>query len=135
MALLAVVLCVNFAACSDDDENEPSVTPTLAGTTWKIIAIDDEEDEDWKVGSTLTFKTDGTIMTYPYSDDAEWEATYHLSDNELIIDFYVDGHVDDYVAGTISINGKTATYRYKWYDYDGSDLDDGKQYNMTLQKQ
>lgn len=26
MALLAVVLCVNFAACSDDDENEPPVT-------------------------------------------------------------------------------------------------------------
>lgn len=32
MALLAVVLCVNFAACSDDDE--PQTTSNLIGTVW-----------------------------------------------------------------------------------------------------
>lgn len=32
MALLAVVLCVNFTACSDDDE--PQTTSNLIGTVW-----------------------------------------------------------------------------------------------------
>lgn len=32
MALLAVVLCVNFAACSDDDED--SLPSSIAGTEW-----------------------------------------------------------------------------------------------------
>ena len=33
MALLAVVLCVNFAACSDDDE-DAALPSSLAGTEW-----------------------------------------------------------------------------------------------------
>lgn len=33
MALLALVLCVNFTACSDDDD-EPETVTDLIGTTW-----------------------------------------------------------------------------------------------------
>lgn len=32
MALLAIVLCVNFSACSDDDED--SLPSSIAGTEW-----------------------------------------------------------------------------------------------------
>lgn len=33
MALLAMILCVNFAACSDDDE--PQATSKFIGTVWR----------------------------------------------------------------------------------------------------
>lgn len=34
MALLAVVMCVNFIACSDDDDDNNSLPNSLAGTEW-----------------------------------------------------------------------------------------------------
>lgn len=125
MALLAVVLCVNFAACSDDDEDEPQVTPTtLAGTTWKITA----SDENGMEGVTFTFKADGTVTVNP----SMWsKVTYSVNDSDLKIIF----NDDDCIEGAISINGNTATYKYKWYDIDGSVHGSGTQHNMTLQKQ
>ena len=127
-SLLAVVLCVNFAACSDDDENEPSVTPTLAGTTWSVLTTN---EEDLEPGATVTFKTDGTVTwDIPESEWMDSKILYHLNGNELKI-VYND---DDYQLGTIFINGKTATYRYKWYDIDGTWQDEEYSY-VTLQKQ
>ena len=125
MALLAVVLCVNFAACSDDDEDEPQVTPTiLAGTTWKITA----SDENGMEGATFTFKADGTVTVNP----SMWsKVTYSVNNSDLKIVF----NDDDYIEGAISINGNAATYKYKWYDIDGSVQGSGTQHNMTLQKQ
>lgn len=35
MAILAVVLCVNFVSCSDDDEND-SLPSSIAGTEWTV---------------------------------------------------------------------------------------------------
>lgn len=125
MALLAVVLCVNFAACSDDDENEPPVTPsTLAGTTWKITA----SDENGMEGATFAFKTDGTISVNP----SMWsKVTYSVNGSDLKIVF----NDDDYIQGVVSINGNSATYKYKWYDIDGNVQGSGTQHSMTLQKQ
>lgn len=125
MTLLAVVLCVNFAACSDDDEDDTQVTPaTLAGTTWKITS----SDENGMEGATFTFKNDGTVTVNP----SKWEkVTYSVSGSDLKIIF----NNDDYIQGAISINGKTAAYKYKWYDIDGSVQNSGTQHNMTLQKQ
>lgn len=53
--LLMVVLCLNFAACSDDDEN-PSSYPTadeLVGTTW---AGKNEDKDAYEI--KITSKTD-----------------------------------------------------------------------------
>ena len=125
MALFAVVLCVNFAACSDDDENEPPVKhSTLAGTTWKITA----RDETGMEGATFAFTPDGNVTVNP----SLWsKVTYSVSDNDLKIVF----NDDDYIQGAISINGKTATYKYKWYDIDVGIQGSGTQHSMTLQKQ
>ena len=123
MALLAVVLCVNFAACSDD-EDEPQTTPaTLAGTTWKIAS----SDEDGMEGATFTFNEDKTVTVNP----SMWsKVTYSVSDSNLKIIF----NDDDYIEGAIAINGNSATYQYKWYDIDGT-VHSEMQHSMTLQKQ
>lgn len=124
MAILAVVLCVNFVSCSDDDD-EPQVTPaTLPRTTWKITA----SDENGMEGATFTFNEDKSVTVNP----SMWsKVTYSVSENNLKIVF----NDDDYIEGTISINGNTATYQYKWYDIDGTVHGSGTQHSMTLQKQ
>ena len=45
MAIVAVIMCVNFAACSDDDEEEANAT--IEGT-WKYTS---SSDEDLRSGS------------------------------------------------------------------------------------
>ena len=40
MAIVAVIMCVNFAACSDDDEEEANAT--IEGT-WKYTSSSDED--------------------------------------------------------------------------------------------
>lgn len=49
MALIAVIMCVNFVACSDDDEE---ANATIEGT-WKYTS---SSDEDMRSGS-FTFKS------------------------------------------------------------------------------
>ncbi len=127
MALLAVVLCVNFAACSDDDEDD---VQTLSGTTWKIVSSDDEDMEGTS-GATVAFKTDGTVKFNP---DAGWNyARWTLNGNTLKI-VLGEQNADDYIEGQISVNGNMATYRYHWADCDG-EWEDTEYYTMTLQKQ
>ena len=125
MALLAVVLCTGFASCSDSEDNgTPADLSTLAGTTWKITST----DEIGIKGATFAFLADGTVTVKP----SMWsKVNYTVSGSDLKIVF----NNDDYIQGLVSINGNTATYRYKWYDIDGSVQDNGTQHNMTLQKQ
>ena len=54
--LLMVVLCLNFAACSDDDDNNPSPYPTaeeLVGTTWSGTNADNDVYEIKLTSTTL----------------------------------------------------------------------------------
>ncbi|GFI00492.1 hypothetical protein IMSAGC004_02900 [Bacteroidaceae bacterium] len=67
MALIAVVMCVNFAACSDDDEDESGNAASLIGT-WKVVKtvyddgeIIDGEEHDcpyWVIDSSTIYSTD-----------------------------------------------------------------------------
>ncbi|WP_294619787.1 lipocalin family protein [uncultured Bacteroides sp.] len=64
MALIAVVMCVNFAACSDDDEDESGNAASLIGT-WKIVktVYDDGEITEhdypyWVIDSSTIYYTD-----------------------------------------------------------------------------
>ena len=57
MALIAVIMCVNFVACSDDDEE---ANATIEGT-WKYTS---SSDEDMRSGS-FTFKSNGTKVSHP----------------------------------------------------------------------
>lgn len=121
MALLAVVLCVNFTACSKDDDGGAT---DLKGTTWKII----ESDGGFPEGALITFMKDGTIVMTPHYDI---RITYSQSGSNLTVVIPDD---DGQIKGNFSINGKTATYKYKWYDLNGKDEGDPYEY-MTLQKQ
>ena len=118
MALVAVVMCAGFAACSDDEEGD-NPSSALAGTTWTVVSA----DESYMEGSVYTFHADGTVS----SDPSQGGMRYTESGSTLRLDFE-DGA---YIAGTLSVDGHTAVYRYSWHYTDGST--DGE-YVMTLQK-
>lgn len=120
MALLALVLCVNLTACSDDDDDND--TSTLNGTSWEIT--NSEEDADL-VGVVFSF-SHSTVTTTPTIWD---KITYTMTDNTLKMVF----EDDDYIEGNITINGNTATYRYHWADFGGGWSND-EYYTMTLKK-
>lgn len=127
MAVLAVVMCGNFIACSKDDENE--VTTSAIEGTWSY----NSNDEDMSTGK-FTFNKDGSFIREG-EDDLDYEEKYHntykLNKNKLLLIFNDN---DDYTDGTINISGNHATYRYTWHDYDGK-WDDDTEYTMTLTKE
>jgi hypothetical protein len=74
MALLAVLMCVNFVSCSNDDDEESAETyAELIIGTWIL------GDEDYN--RSLTFRTDGTgtATELSWSDPFTWK----LSDNTI----------------------------------------------------
>ena len=80
------------------------------------------------IGVTFTFNKDNSVTTNPVI----WsKVTYSLSDSNLNI-YFQD---DDYITGTISINGNTASYKYHWADVQGEWSNDDEVYTMTLTKQ
>lgn len=115
IALLAIVLCVNFASCSSDDEPSPIVG------TWKYSSSDDGN-------GTFTFKSNGGLV-WDHREEITSNNTYTLNGSELKINFNDN---DYYTLGTFTINGNNATYKYFWYD---SYEFDNKWHTMTLIKQ
>ncbi len=114
LALLAIVMSVSFIACSsDDDDNNDS----LAGTTWKVVSVDNGHDDSTDlIGTTATLNADGTVTFNPKN---VWTYSHWtLNDNTLKI-VLGEGHPDDYVEGTLSINGNSATWDCYWADVDG----------------
>ena len=105
MAVLAIMLCVNFTACSDDNDEEkqpttpPEETPappqeetpttpaTLAGTTWKITS---STDDGVFPGISLTFHEDKTVTTD--SPDFTVGLTYEVKGNTLKIVWLGEAH-------------------------------------------
>lgn len=122
LALLAVVMCVNFAACSDDDDNANSA---IEGT-WKYTS---STDGDLSSGY-FTFKSDGSLI---WNDGEEKTSnnSYTLQGDNLKIIFNDN---DDYLIGTIVFSNNKATYNYTWHDCDGK-WDDDEEYSMMLTKQ
>lgn len=134
-SLIAVTLCVfmtmAFTSCSDYDD-EPG-NKSLAGTSWIILSnVDDSNGmaSDEIVGLTMSFQKDGNIKFTPAYG---WTyAKWSLSGNVLKLILGED-EADDYMEGTLVINGNNATYNYSWYDCDGKWGGDDH-YTMTLQK-
>ena len=77
MALFAVLMCVNFTACSEkggDDENTEKYSELILGT--------------WKKGDrvTLNFKPDGTLtryISYGIVGDETQEGWWKISGNKI----------------------------------------------------
>ena len=84
MALLAVVMCVNFASCSsDDDSTEEDVTDLskIIIGTW----VQDGDDD------IMVIKSDGTVTWYDNETDyknKETSSIYHWKVNGEWLKFY-----------------------------------------------
>ena len=97
MAIIAIIMSVNFVACSDDDDDNPIVG------VWQ----NDDEDEHLR----LTFNADGSGEEYLFWDnDSEsyrhqFTYTYDSATSTLVIT-YEDG---DTTKETVTFNGNTMT--------------------------
>lgn len=106
MALLAIVLCVNFTACSEDDGDETS-SINLAGTTWKVVSVS-PNDALGIEGANFTFHRDLSLTTSPKVED--FCDRYFVDGNELVL--YYSSDYESYIKGTLTINDNTATYTF-----------------------
>ena len=68
MALIAIVMCVNFAACSDDDENDPNTPPT-AGK--RLVTITEDEDKAY-----LNYNSKGWLEQVTFTDEDPLNVSY-----------------------------------------------------------
>lgn len=125
MAVLAIVMCVNFIACSNDDENE--VTTSAIEGTWSYNA---SSDEDLRSGK-FTFNKDGSLIWEKKDGEKTHNNTYKLNEDKLQI---ILNDNDDYLDGTINVSGNQATYKYTWHDCEGQ-WDSDTEYTMTLTKE
>ena len=97
MAIVAIIMSVNFVACSDDDDDNPIVG------VWQ----NDDEDEHLR----LTFNADGSGEEYLcWDNDSEsyrhqFTYTYDSATSTLVIT-YEDG---DTTKETVTFNGNTMT--------------------------
>ena len=134
MALLAIVMSVSFIACSSDDNDDKEASTSLVGTTWKVTSVDNaDEDFDGWTNVTATFNENGTVTFNP---NPGWGYTrWSLNDKTLKIVVGEDA-ADDYIEGTISISGKSASWNCYWADVDGSWTNKDKTHaTVHLQKQ
>ncbi|MDE6823062.1 MULTISPECIES: lipocalin family protein [Bacteroides] len=117
MAIVAVIMCVNFAACSDD-EDESGNAASLIGT-WKIEKVatngveeewdgypyfvitdthcyfTDEEDIEKSDYCTYTYDTKSKVMHCKYvSSDTEWDIkVLSLSNSTVSVQMLEEGDI------------------------------------------
>ena len=121
MALFAVLMCVNLASCSsDDDEVEIPEDFSIIGT-WEMIEGD---MESW----IITFREDGTgyetWVDYGYTGDSTFDYRLDLENRKLYTQYpYEDPRVWDLVK----ISTKEVTMLYSYIDEES-----GQKYNITF---
>lgn len=142
-ALFAVLACVNFASCSDDDKDNP--TADIIGT-WECVDsenLDDSGENDSFDRGTLLRLLNGGKCFIGYHGSFEiynpetggWETVadptekqwvdeegdrWDLKGNNLTVR---EPDLDRYV-GTITVNGNemTFTYKYQNWNYDSGTM-------------
>lgn len=110
MALLAVVLCVNFAACSDDDD-EPQTPSNLIGTVW----IGTNPNTGFEVEVSIKNDTKCIVSVYkPNSTDLydQEECAYLYSETTGAFSCEYDGYT---ITGKIDGNRMELTDKYGTY--------------------
>ena len=126
MALMAVLMCVNFAACSSSDDDEEKVPENFSIVgTWKMVNGDMDQ---W----TIIFREDGT-GTDSWTDEGysdEYEFTYRLDlDNRTL---YIQIPGEGTMAWKIvKISNTEVTMQYTYTEEDGSKVTE----EFTFRKQ
>lgn len=138
LALVAIVLCVSFAACGSDDDDDNNGGGGLAGTTWKVVGVSSsdadmlEDFNEWK-GYTVKLNSNGTITFTP---DAGWSYARWTYSAPTLKFTLGEGHADDCVVGALTISGNTAQWNCYWEDADGEWSNAAREHTIvTLQKQ
>ena len=110
MALLAIVLCVNFAACSDDDD-EPQTPSNLIGTVW----VGTNPNTGFEVEVSIKNDTKCLVSVYrPNSTDLydQEECAYLYSETTGAFSCEYDGYT---ITGKIEGNRMELTDKYGTY--------------------
>lgn len=112
LAIVAIVMSVNFVACSDDDDDFN--VSDLEGL-WEGVTSEFEEKENGQVvdkdtesldDQRIKFNSDGTVISY-YKAGSNWvvedEGTYSVKDGKIYMS--ADGEED--VAKILELNPQT----------------------------
>lgn len=107
MALLAVVLSVNFAACSEEKDDDDDFVALLTSAAWRESRDSDSGDK------VATFSKDGTGFQYTHYEDYrnelkigysfKWAYANGVMTVELQYKHYSDGSTSDYEKGDTQI--------------------------------
>lgn len=124
--LMIALASVSFTACSNDDDDNPSLsfTKDIIVGKWKITNISgNNEHSNWlSVGSEAEFKSNGTCVGWFSMEDA------YKIDGGRIKTYYAETNEPMFVYTLLSQNGTTLSVRM-----DGT-LDDNSSCTLTLQK-
>ena len=104
MAIVAIIMSVNFVACSDDDDD---IDVSQLEGTWGLV-----HDTGWEESDGDKDSWDDThIPNNPCCMDCSKLVIKKISDNTYSVDSYYYNHSDWTYEGnqTISINGNTVT--------------------------
>ena len=104
MAIVAIIMSVNFAACSDDDDD---IDVSQLEGTWGLV-----HDTGWEESDGDKDSWDDThTPNNPCCMDCSKLVIKQISDNTYSVDSYYYNHSDWTYEGnqTISINGNTVT--------------------------
>lgn len=124
--LMIALASVSFTACSNDDDDEPSLsfTKEIIVGRWKITNIaGNNEHGNWLlVGSEAVFKSDGTCNGWFSMEDA------YKIEGGRVKTYYARTSEPMFVYTLLSQNGTTLSVKM-----DGT-LDDKNTCTLTLQK-
>ena len=122
--LCALLLCVNFAACSSDDDDEGSEYASLILGTWKYEKEDYIETYTFYRNGTYFYSEEEWYNNSRYSDDID--GTYQLRGDKLTL-VEDDGDTDQYII--VKLTGSKLILEYdddehERYTYTKVDDDD-----------
>ena len=98
MALVAIIMSVNFVACGDDDDDNPIVG------TWR------SEVDNYGYSDSFTFNTDGSGIWQEFKGDKQTDSdSFKYSvDGDKITFTWTDGEI---YTSTFSISGNRLTIK------------------------
>ena len=102
MAVIAVIMSVNFMACSDDDDEDDKQSNTVIGT-WQVTSSTYTEE----VGDTYTFYSNGTGLLEWEDSNGNDSGTFKYkvnSDYTIISIDYEDGDGYEEISMSITDN-------------------------------
>jgi len=107
MVLMAVLVSVSFAACSDDDDD--SATSAIIGKWYW----------DGENGEYLVFKSNGSGYEYDNEDGDTYDFYWKMTDSVLFISWDEEADWDDADSWNVVISGNKMT----WTDIDEGYVD------------